>query len=518
MWDSEGLDKVVKPRKPGTIRTTRAKAGAKLKSEIPVTKAIEDAVVVEETVAVATGTLPDENSGAVTKAEPTQAAEAQALGDDTTHDIDAIQSKDAPGDEASAGPDTDAVRSEESVQEADAIEDAVAPTQAPTDAEIITPAASSTWEKAEPSSERAASTDLPQAVVPVPPPPAKGGFFPLLLGGIVAAILGAAALYYSNEQGWISLGSDDTLKASVDAQGVEIDALETALQSAQAEIEALRTAGAAIGTVNERVNGLSTVVDGLSEAAITLGGGLATTNKRLAEVATQPIPEARLPEKVTNAYEAKFAEFAKALQAEQDAKLADIEKRLSVSIADMEAVQAAAMQAEQAALDAATAAKTSAALADIEMALDTGAEFGSALDALGETGAPDIPDTLAGLADGSAPTLAHLQSAFPELARAALVASTRAGAQDGSVGGMTAFFRTQLGARSLEPRDGDDPDAVLSRAEAAVSGGDLQAALGEITALPEAGQAILADWKTQTETRMGARAALAALTEQLKSN
>jgi len=322
VWDSEGLDKVVKPRKPGTIRTTRAKAGAKLKSEIPVTKAIEDAVVVEETVAVATGTLPDENSGAVTKAEPTQAAEAQALGDDTTHDIDAIQSKDAPGDEASAGPDTDAVRSEESVQEADAIEDAVAPTQAPTDAEIITPAASSTWEKAEPSSERAASTDLPQAVVPVPPPPAKGGFFPLLLGGIVAAILGAAALYYSNEQGWISLGSDDTLKASVDAQGVEIDALETALQSAQAEIEALRTAGAAIGTVNERVNGLSTVVDGLSEAAITLGGGLATTNKRLAEVATQPIPEARLPEKVTNAYEAKFAEFAKALQAEQDAKLA----------------------------------------------------------------------------------------------------------------------------------------------------------------------------------------------------
>jgi hypothetical protein len=42
---------------------------------------------------------------------------------------------------------------------------------------------------------------------------------------------------------------------------------------------------------------------------------------------------------------------------------------------------------------------------------------------------------------------------------------------------LTAFVQGQVGGRAVAPREGDDPDAVLSRVQAAVSAGDLEAAL-----------------------------------------
>jgi hypothetical protein len=48
--------------------------------------------------------------------------------------------------------------------------------------------------------------------------------------------------------------------------------------------------------------------------------------------------------------------------------------------------------------------------------------------------------------------------------------------------------------RSLTPRAGDSPDAILSRAEAAVGAGDLAGAIAELNTLPPAAQAAMADW------------------------
>ena len=58
-------------------------------------------------------------------------------------------------------------------------------------------------------------------------------------------------------------------------------------------------------------------------------------------------------------------------------------------------------------------------------------------------------------------------------------------AEDGVMGGLGAFLQNQLGGRSVVPREGDDPDAVLSRVGAAVEAGDLSTALTEIESLPE---------------------------------
>ena len=75
----------------------------------------------------------------------------------------------------------------------------------------------------------------------------------------------------------------------------------------------------------------------------------------------------------------------------------------------------------------------------------------------------------------------------------------------------TSFLRTQTGARSLEPREGNAPDAILSRAEAALASGDLVVTLAEITTLPAEAQPALAEWRVIAETRLAAALAVADL-------
>jgi len=79
-------------------------------------------------------------------------------------------------------------------------------------------------------------------------------------------------------------------------------------------------------------------------------------------------------------------------------------------------------------------------------------------------------------------------------------------------------LREQLNVRSVAPRDGDDADAILSRAQAAVSEGQLQAALDEITALPEVAQAKLSEWAGLAQIRVDAVQAADEISLSLISN
>jgi hypothetical protein len=72
-------------------------------------------------------------------------------------------------------------------------------------------------------------------------------------------------------------------------------------------------------------------------------------------------------------------------------------------------------------------------------------------------------------------------------------------AGDGAVDRLTAFVQGQIGGRAVAPREGDDPDAILSRVQAAVSSGDLDTALAEISALPEGARAEMAAWIADAE-------------------
>ena len=125
-----------------------------------------------------------------------------------------------------------------------------------------------------------------------------------------------------------------------------------------------------------------------------------------------------------------------------------------------------------------------------------------------------MPEPLAGAVDGL-PTLLALQDGFAEPARAALDASIRADMGEGWADRLSAFLRSQSGARSLTPREGADPDAVLSRAEAALRRGDLTASLAELASLPPAGAEAMAAWVADATRRLAAEQAITDLSATL---
>lgn len=346
-------------------------------------------------------------------------------------------------------------------------------------------------------------------------PPRRTGFLHVALGGVVAAGLGAGAVYLVQDRGWVDLGGDSqALQAMIDEQSGQIADLRAALDGAVAQLDALTAAQPDADAIGQSLDALRASDDGASAEMVALAETLARLRARLEDVETQPIPKAELPAEVVAAYEAQLADVLGAV----DARFVDVQAALDVKLAEIEAVQAAAALSEQEALQAADAAAARAAMSRVTIALDSGAGFAGDLAELAEKSGLQVPSALSGAASEGAPTLTALAADFPEAARAALKAATEAAASDGSVSPLTAFFRTQLGARSLEPRDGDDADAVLSRAEAALGKGDLGAALDEIAVLPPAGQDALAEWVARAETRRAALAAAAEVSVQLNSN
>ena len=120
----------------------------------------------------------------------------------------------------------------------------------------------------------------------------------------------------------------------------------------------------------------------------------------------------------------------------------------------------------------------------------------------------DPPKALTAVAETGVPTMNDLQREFPDMARAALSTVTVV-PQDASAGDrLTAFLKRQTNARSLAPQEGDSTDAVLSRAEAAVGAGDLEASLEELSSLSEDAKDVLGPWMANAQARLDALSAL----------
>ncbi len=191
-----------------------------------------------------------------------------------------------------------------------------------------------------------------------------------------------------------------------------------------------------------------------------------------------------------------------------EAAAAEAESQIAAAQAEAERLKAeAALSGRKAAAQAALSHLKAAFASN----LSPDAALGD-LEAAGVTLPEGLADTLA-----AAPSMVDLTETFPAAARLALAASLRASSQDaGTMDKIGAFLRSQTGARSLEPREGDDPDAVLSRAEAAVAAGDLAAALTELAALPDVGRAAVADWSASAQARLDAQAAIDGLSVTLE--
>ena len=172
----------------------------------------------------------------------------------------------------------------------------------------------------------------------------------------------------------------------------------------------------------------------------------------------------------------------------------------------------------QAAQADSTAPRQAAARDLLRIALRTGAPFVSALETLD----PPLPRDVAAAAGQGIPTAESLQRAFAPLARAALVRTRAQTAQAAPATDSTQSVRARISAlvkerlrvRSLTPREGSDPDAVLSRAQAAANANDFAAAVGALDTLPQTAQDIFADWRKGARLRAQATRAISAYLAQ----
>lgn len=348
-----------------------------------------------------------------------------------------------------------------------------------------------------PASEGIATPDLPPpASVPPVAPSRSTGILPGLLGGAMAGAAVFGLLHYV-------LGVPEPAGLAT-----QIAALDKRLTAADDRLAGL-SSPARDQALTDRLDGFETRLAEVSTASAEL----ADLRNELASLRnTQESPpdsgDAAAVAALQSELAALRAQIAELPAGEGFARqLQDLQAAVAAERAATEA-RAAALQAEAEA--GARAALARAAVLRAQAALDSGGAIGPALADLTAAGL-EVPASLTAHAAGVS-TLLALQTGFPDAARAALAATADLPQdQETLTGRFGAFLKSQTGMRSLTPREGDDPDAILSRAEAALARGDLPASLAQLDTLPDAGRAAIADWRTAAEARIQALAALAGL-------
>jgi hypothetical protein len=234
------------------------------------------------------------------------------------------------------------------------------------------------------------------------------------------------------------------------------------------------------------------------------------------------LQELRAEVESSSGEQATLGERLTTLEQEVTGRLDTVETTLSDRIAtleqDLERRLQEASSLEEDASAAEARARQQKALAELRAALTAGTPFDAVLADLAAEADVAAPQALSAYAADGIPTLASLQESFPEAARNALNASIKADSGSDPVSRFGAFLRTQTGARSLKAREGDDADAVLSRAEDALRQGRLDETLEILRALPDAGRAEMTSWLEAANRRAAAVAAFDGYATSLTQN
>jgi hypothetical protein len=395
---------------------------------------------------------------------------------------------------------TSAAKEADAPAENPAVEDAVVLDEPKPEPEAEEPKAAPEPKKPEPkTSEPAAIAAAPTVVKSGP------GFFPLVLGGVVAAGLGFGLARYVVPEGWPVPGSTP-LQAQLTQQADEIKALRADLQAlpqddGSAVLAELGTVRTTADTALETANSARTAAEEALAAAATLPATGAPAEDATARISALEERLTALEQRPAAASGADPAILSQ-LSADIDSLRSGLEAQKAAAVTQVQAAETARVETE-------TKAQTvllQAALTKVEAAMQNGAPYGEPLTLLADAGVA-VPAVLSDNAEGGLPTIAALTDAFADPARAALEASLRGNMGNSWSERVSSFLRSQTGARSLTPQEGDDPDAILSRANAAVASGDLQTAMTEIATLPEEAQAALAAWVEQAKLRLDAQTA-----------
>lgn len=331
------------------------------------------------------------------------------------------------------------------------------------------------------------------------PPPEKSGFFPMLIGGVVAAGLGYGAHMLTQ--------TEPAPSPQVTAEIAQLRAIIAAIPAPQNPSPAFDPSDLMAQIDDLRAQIAALPVE--SSAPVADGGADDDAIAALAEQSARIDALAQTMDAVRAEFDASIAEL-NSLRAQLDAGSAELGS-LRAQIDEVRDIAEIRVRDAEAAIDLALAR---AGLDSLSAALITGTSFSAALGQIAQGGF-DVPAALSARATTGIPTLEVLQESFAPAARDGLRASLLDAPTESTLEKISNFLRAQVGAMSTAPRDGDDPDAILSRANAALIDGNLAAAMAELAPLPEAARSAMASWLGNAQARLDAEVALADLTAQI---
>lgn len=491
-----------------------AKSRKPNKATETVEQGVEKPIEAEEIVTTATD-IPDADGVLKQEPEAQELPEKEPVLDETPSDVDAkddLIEDEKPAEIAAATTESETVDPVETVdalkehdaedktdEKSDAVEnEAWLDTDKSNEKELEADTAEkseSPWDKetdADPVEEKPEEPEpesVQKPVVQPQPEVVRGSMWPAIFGGVVAALIGFIA------------GRGDTLDAYLPASMQRTVVDITALEAASAEASERAAAQAAL------IEAQAVRLDALEAV---------DTTETLDVIAELEADIAALTATIA-ALENQEPVTIQTDNAEANEAIASLQTALEAQNEEIAALAERAEAAEAGAAKEAAQILARAALTRVVTAVDSGQPFGTALADLEAVTPVEVPSPLQEAAENGVPTMAVLREDFPDVARSALTAA-RSETPESEVVGITGFFQRQLNMRSVTPREGSDPDAVLSRMQAAVENGDLETVLIEADGLPEAAKVVMADWLDAAQSRKAAQDAANELADSLNSN
>ena len=333
------------------------------------------------------------------------------------------------------------------------------------------------------------------------------GLFGFMFAGLLVALASFGGAQYSSGN-WPFERIATDFEARLATQSDEISALNaliasyddtTALQDLQAQIDGMRT-----------------IVTDLAALQVEIEQLFGIQNETIDRVAALE-EELTSQSGINPAANAEITRYATALKLVQT-QISEQNNAIAEQRAGIAELSAAVELTQQETKSATHQSLTDGTISQVIGALESGAPFAFAIAGLQDFDNLLTPALVAAAPYG-VPTADALARAFPEQSRTALIAArTTSTSQASGSNRVGDFLRSQLGMRSITPRAGNDPDAVLSRAEAAIQAGQVSNALSALTALPDSARTSMAGWIEQAELRQAAQLAVAALSQQLQKD
>ncbi|NCW05404.1 MAG: hypothetical protein EBW32_14640, partial [Rhodobacteraceae bacterium] len=302
------------------------------------------------------------------------------------------------------------------------------------------------------------------------------GVVPLLVAGFICAGLGFGAAILSQPSNPIWPVHPDVAQFRDEATG-QITGIDTRLNALERRVTDADQR--AVGDVFQ--SDLDALTAGYDQRFLGIASQLENFDKRLAALEKSTI-ESAIPDELVTQYQDEVKRLKETLEAQRES----LQKFMS--------------ETAQTANEVAQRAKDTVArgiLAQIRAAIEAGGPFDTAIKEFDEQVGQALPNQLRSFAEEGVQTYQELRDSFAEAARSALNAARDELNESEGFTGIGNYLRKQFQARSVTPKTGDDADAVLSRAEQALRENDLNGALNELDALPDAARHQMQPWIDQ---------------------